>query len=218
MKNQMYIKINPSELLDKIKEDIGLGLIPFWYGSQLGSTDCGVFDDLELIGPILKDHGIYLNVDAAFTGVFWFLPEFRVKGLEYANNISINMAKVGLTGIIGAMMLNDDKENLIKSSGNIDGIIYRGSHQISKIDYKDFTVRFGRRMSAMKIYMLLKTLGIAGYQEYLKEIIARGKLFESLIASNSRFEFFCKPVYGLVCFRLKPFYGHVIYNHIMKLI
>jgi aromatic-L-amino-acid/L-tryptophan decarboxylase len=202
--NLQIYKTDPKELLDKIKEDIEAGLIPFWYGAQLGSTDCGVFDDLEIIGPIMKEYGIYLNVDAAYTGVFWFLPESRVKGLEYANNICLNMAKVGLAGVIGAMMFNDDKENLIRSSGNIDGIIYRGNHDTSKFDYKDFTVGFGRKISSLKIFMLLKSLGISGYQDYLRTIISRGKLFEDLIASHPRFELFCRPVYGLVCFRVKP--------------
>lgn len=202
-KSKTY-KINPLDLIEHIKNDINSGLIPFWYGSQLGSTDCAVFDDLEVIGPILQNNNIYLNVDAAYSGLFWFLPQYRVKGLEYANNISVNMAKVGLSGIIGAMMFNDDKENLIRSSGNIDGIIYRGSDLGSKIDYKDFTVGFGRKMSSLKIYMLLKVMGLSGYQEYLNEIISRANLFTDLIASNPRFEFFCKPTYGLVCFRNKP--------------
>ena len=114
-------------------------------------------------------------------------------------------------------MFNDDKLSLIESTGNIDGEIYRTEHSGIKIDYKDFSVGFGRRLVGIKLYGMLKTIGVSGYQEYLRNIIQRGDYFLSLLEKDPRFELFVKPAYGLVSFRLKPLYNNTTleaYNEI----
>jgi glutamate/tyrosine decarboxylase-like PLP-dependent enzyme len=52
-------KIDNNELVQIIKEDVENGLIPLWYGSNFGSTDCCVIDEYEVVGPILKEHNIF---------------------------------------------------------------------------------------------------------------------------------------------------------------
>ncbi len=197
-------KVDPEELYKQIKEDIKDGLVPVWYGGQIGATDCGAKDDLEVIGPIVREHNIYLNLDCAWAGMFFLLPECRVKGLNYANNICINMVKAGLGGLQSSLMFNDGKEDLVSSTGNIDGRIYKCEDNGIQIDYKDFQVGFGRRLVGFKIYMLLRTIGLEGYQEYLRNIIARQEYFHELVKTNKRLELFTEPEYGLVNFRLKP--------------
>ena len=75
-------RIKVEELVQQINEDIEDGFIPFWYGSNLGSTDCLVMDDYDIIGSILKDYKIYFYVDAPYYGMLLSCGEYRVKGLE----------------------------------------------------------------------------------------------------------------------------------------
>jgi len=199
--------IDPNELREKIKADIEEGLIPFWYGAQIGSTACGASDQLEIIGPILKEYDIYLNVDGAHAGFFSILPEYRIKGIEFVNNICINMVKSGMAVNQACLMFNDDKNTLVLSTGAIDGEIYKTNEEGIKINYKDFSIGFGRRMAGIKLYGMLKTIGKTGYQKYLRTIIERGNYFLNKIKTNPRFELFVKPSFGLICFRIKPLNG-----------
>merc|ERR1712096_585001 len=90
-KSQTY-QVNYEKLEAMIDEDVSNGLIPAWYGGQIGSTDCAISDNLEVLGPILKKHDIYLSVDAAWSGMFNLIEEYRPKGLEHVNTFIINMA------------------------------------------------------------------------------------------------------------------------------
>lgn len=196
--------IDPEELKNQIEKDIEEGLIPCWFGGQIGGTMCLPEDTMETIGPILKKYNIYYHIDAAYSGMFWSFPENRPKGLEYANSIIVNPVKTGLAANPSAMMFADDKESYLESTGLINGEIYSTNKAGIKIDYKDFQVGFGRRLNGIKMYGLFRLIGVSGFKEYLNNVITRGEYFSKLIKNNPRFEIFVKPKYGLVCFRYIP--------------
>lgn len=52
--------------------------------TTLGTTSCCSFDNLAEIGPICKEFGVWLHVDAAFAGNAFICPEFKylMKGIE----------------------------------------------------------------------------------------------------------------------------------------
>ena len=79
-----------------IKKDIADGLIPFWYGCNYGTTATCAYDQIDQLGDLAKTYGFWLNVDAAYAGPSWVLPEYRAKakGLEKADSIQINFAKL----------------------------------------------------------------------------------------------------------------------------
>lgn len=199
--------IDPKELVEAIKSDIKEGLVPFWFGGQIGSTNCGSTDQIDIIGPILRENNIFYHIDAAHAGLFLMLPEQRLTGMEYVNSICVNMVKSGLGVNPAALMFNDDKQTLTLSTGAIDGEIYRREQEGIKINYNDFSVGFGRRMVGIKLYGMIKQIGYSGYQEYLRNVLERGNYFLSLIKKNPRFELFVKPSFGLITFRIKPLRG-----------
>lgn len=51
-----------------IQEDLEKGLIPCYVVATLGTTGTCAFDNLDEIGPICKQHNIWLHVDAAYAG------------------------------------------------------------------------------------------------------------------------------------------------------
>lgn len=85
-----------------IDKDIKEGLIPFWYGSIFGSTLTGAYDQIDQLGDLAKSYGIWLNVDAAYGGLSWVIPEYRVKalGLEKVDSFQVNFSKLMMVKII----------------------------------------------------------------------------------------------------------------------
>lgn len=53
-----------------IQEDLEKGLIPCYVVATLGTTSTCAFDNLDEIGPICKEHNIWLHVDAAYAGKY----------------------------------------------------------------------------------------------------------------------------------------------------
>jgi glutamate/tyrosine decarboxylase-like PLP-dependent enzyme len=73
-------------------------LIPFWYGCSWGTTATCSYDPIEKLGILCKKYNVWFNVDAAYAGVSWVIPEYRakVKGLELADSLQVNFAKLML--------------------------------------------------------------------------------------------------------------------------
>lgn len=59
------------------QEDRNMGLIPFFVSTTLGTTSCCSFDLLNEIGPVCREEGIWLHVDAAYAGSAFMCPEFK---------------------------------------------------------------------------------------------------------------------------------------------
>lgn len=60
-----------------VEEDVGKGLIPFWYGASYGTTFSGANDLNSEVIRICKKYGMWINLDAAYLGSAWLCPEMR---------------------------------------------------------------------------------------------------------------------------------------------
>ncbi|XP_070184728.1 histidine decarboxylase-like, partial [Littorina saxatilis] len=80
------------EAVDRDREE---GLIPFYLCATLGTTGACAFDNLKELGPICKEEGIWMHVDAAYAGSAFICPEFRkyMAGVEHAQSFAFNPSK-----------------------------------------------------------------------------------------------------------------------------
>jgi len=63
-----------SHLQAAIKSDIEAGMIPLCVVAALGTTGSTAIDPLDSIGDICNEYGIWLHVDAAYSGSALILP------------------------------------------------------------------------------------------------------------------------------------------------
>lgn len=63
--------------------------------ATLGTTATCAFDLIEQIGPICREYGVWLHVDAAYAGSACVCPEYRyiLQGVEYADSFNFNPHK-----------------------------------------------------------------------------------------------------------------------------
>ena len=82
-------------LKEAIEQDIRDGLIPFFVCATLGTTGACAFDNLEEIGLVCKEYGVWMHVDAAYAGSAFLCPEFRhfLNGIEHATSFGFNPSK-----------------------------------------------------------------------------------------------------------------------------
>uniref|UniRef100_A0A0N4ZQU8 Aromatic-L-amino-acid decarboxylase n=1 Tax=Parastrongyloides trichosuri TaxID=131310 RepID=A0A0N4ZQU8_PARTI len=161
------------------------GLIPFFLTLCVGSTStCGI-DYPEEYALIGKKENMWVHLDAAYLGGFFFLPEMKhyLKGFEYADSIVVNLHKGGC--------INNDSSMFFLSKQ------YAGSMLLNSLG------TFPRRNRAIKIWFVLKSFGFDSIMELQRQQIKCAKMFESLISSKDCLEVISKQIAGLVTFRLK---------------
>ncbi|WKX99677.1 hypothetical protein Q1695_014502 [Nippostrongylus brasiliensis] len=187
-----------------IKEDRARGLIPFIMIATLGTTSSCGMDRLDELGPICNRENIYLHVDAAYAGSFLTCPEFRYmsKGMELVDSFNFNAHKAMLTNFDCSPMWFKDGANATKYF-NVDPVYLKHEHQAVTADYRHLQVALGRRFRALKIWFVLRRLGIQFIQANLRQQNKQAVLFAKLIADDDDFELFVPQHLGLVCFRIK---------------
>ncbi|VDN53228.1 unnamed protein product [Dracunculus medinensis] len=186
-----------------IKEDRRNGLIPFILIATVGTTATCAVDPLDELGPICNKEGIWLHVDAAYAGSFNICPEYRYlfNGVEYADSININVHKSLLINFDCSPMFKNIK-SLVKYF-DVEALYLKHEYQTSVIDYRHLQIGLGRRFRSLKIWFVMRSLGIIGLQDYLRKMIEMAAYFEELINFDGVLELFVPRNLGLVCFRIK---------------
>lgn len=78
-----------------IKNIISKKLVFLKVCATLGTTGACSFDNVEEIGKICTEEGLWLHVDAAYAGSAFICPEFRIwlRGIERVDSIAFNPSK-----------------------------------------------------------------------------------------------------------------------------
>ncbi|CAD6190337.1 unnamed protein product [Caenorhabditis auriculariae] len=187
-----------------IKEDRARGYVPFLLVATVGTTCSCAVDHLDELGPICQQEGLWLHVDAAYAGSFFVCPEFGYmkRGMEYVDSFNYNAHK--------GMFINFDCSPLWFRDGahaskffNVDAVYLSHEHQATAYDYRHLQVALGRRFRSLKIWFVLRNMGIEKIREALRKQNELARLFSRLIVENGQFELFVPPHLGLVCFKIK---------------
>lgn len=194
---------------EAIKADLAKGLTPCMVVATLGTTGLVAFDNLRSIGEAIKEINakipIWLHVDGAYGGNAFICPEFRhfMDGLDMADSFMINPNKLMLGAFdmtcFWVRNVEDFKKSLV-----IDPAYLRNNYTHQRqIDYRNFSVPLSRRFRALKLWFLMRSYGIEGLQNYVRNIKSMALYFKSLVEKDPRFEVFDEMHVGLVGFRYK---------------
>ncbi|CAD5119188.1 DgyrCDS7825 [Dimorphilus gyrociliatus] len=191
-------------LEEMIQKDIDNGLIPFYVVATLGTTPSCAFDRLLEVGPVCKKHDIWLHIDAAYAGSSFICPEFRplLDGVEFADSFNFNPHKWLLVTFDCSTLWLKNKKYLVESF-NVDRIYLESKEKEKLLDYRNWQIPLGRRFRSLKIWFVLRLMGINNLQSYIRKHVELAKEFENLVRSSEKFEITHPVTMGIVCFRLK---------------
>ncbi|MFH1050506.1 MAG: aminotransferase class V-fold PLP-dependent enzyme [bacterium] len=195
----------PDELNDAIVIDIQKGYKPLCIVAALGTTGSTAVDSLEEIGKIAKEYDIWLHVDAAYAGSALILPEYRhyLKGIEYADTFVFNPHKWLFTNFDCSAYFVRDKEALIRTFEIMPE--YLKTKMDSQVNnYRDWGIALGRRFRALKLWFVLRSFGVKGLQEKLREHIKIANDLKQKMETNPEIEILAPVNFNVICFRYKP--------------
>ena len=88
-------RMDPDSLAEMILADRAAGLEPWLVVSSAGTTDLGNVDELDRIGAVTREHGLWFHVDGAYGGFFILcdLVKHRFRGIELSDSVVMNPHK-----------------------------------------------------------------------------------------------------------------------------
>lgn len=198
--------MEPTALAEAIRKDKKSGLVPFFVCANVGSTSSNAIDPVAQLGPICREHNIWLHVDAAMSGTAALCPEFRFvhDGLEFADSYFFNPHKWMFTNFDCTCFYVTDRKALIQTMSVLPEYLRnQATESGAVIDYRDWHVPLGRRFRSLKLWFVLRYYGIKGLQFHIREHVRLARQFADSLRSDERFEIAAPAPLNLVCFRLK---------------
>jgi aromatic-L-amino-acid/L-tryptophan decarboxylase len=184
--------------------DEAAGRRPCFVCATVGTTSTNAMDPLRAIGEICRRHGVWLHVDAAMSGTAALCPEFRFihEGLELADSYCFNPHKWMFVNFDCDCFYVADRAALIRTLSVLPEYLKnKATESGAVIDYRDWHVPLGRRFRALKLWFVIRSFGVAGLQERIREHVRLAAEFAAWVDADTRFERTAPTPLNLVCFR-----------------
>ena len=198
------LKMIPEKLEEAMKCDIMEGLIPCFVVSAMGTTGTVAIDPVNEIANICKRFKVWHHIDAAYAGTATILEENRhmIKGIEKADSYVFNPHKWMFTNFDCSTYFVKDKEALIKTFEILPE--YLKTNADSEVNnYRDWGIQLGRRFRSLKLWFVIRSMGVNGIKEKISNHIQWAKELSELVKSDNNFILHEPQNLACVCFRLK---------------
>ncbi|KAH9913765.1 pyridoxal phosphate-dependent transferase [Fomitopsis serialis] len=188
-----------------LEEDVARGSVL----GTVGTTSSGAIDRLDEIGEVLKDYpDVWFHVDAAWAGVTLACPEYRdvsrLKDINtYATSVGTNLHKWGLVNFDAALLWVRSRKDLTDALDVTPEFLRtKQSEAGAVIDYRNWHLGLGRRFRSLKVWFVLRSYGVKGFQAYIRRCIDLNGYFASLVETSPSFALVTKPSFALTVFRV----------------
>ena len=197
--------MDTEKLNEAIISDKNNGHFPCCVVATLGTTGTTAIDNLKAIGAICHENGAWMHVDAAMAGTALILPEFQwmLEGKEYIDSFVFNPHKWMFTNFDCTAYFVKDAASLIKTFEILPE--YLKTRTRGKVnDYRDWGVPLGRRFRALKLWSVIRTYGVEGLRDKVRNHISIAAKLADMISEETDFEILAPVIISVVCFRYIP--------------
>ena len=198
------LRLCPQKLEETIKADIIEGLIPCAVVAALGTTGTGAIDPLESISKICERFGIWLHVDAAYAGSAMVLEQYRdmLEGIELADSFVFNPHKWMFANFDCSAYFVKDHKMLTRTFEIMPEYLKTNADKLVN-NYRDWGIQLGRRFRALKLWFVIREMGITGIQKKIQNHITWAAELADLMRMHQGFHVIEPQNFGLVCFYIK---------------
>ena len=200
-------RIRTDDLVEKITADLKAGHIPFCAVANAGTVNTGAVDPFTEIREIADRFELWMHVDGSY-GAFGVLAKSAKKlfeGLEQADSIALDPHKwLYLPVDVGCVIYRDP--NMARDAFVHEAEYTRviGEKADEAFAFWDYGPELSRRFRALKVWMLLKGVGLDALGEAIESNIACARHLESLVKASDDFEMTAPVELSIFCFRHVP--------------
>jgi aromatic-L-amino-acid decarboxylase len=192
----------PSAAVEKaIEIDRDAGLQPFLLVGTAGNTSTGAVDPLTELASVARRQELWFHVDGAYGAPARLVPggEQRLAGMERADSLVLDPHKWLFQPYeVGAVLVR--RPGLLQHTFALDGAYLRDTRG-GAVEFRERGPQLTRSSRALKLWLSLRTFGLAAFREAIAHGIALAELAEHTLRSRPGWEIAAPASLGIVCFR-----------------
>ncbi|HER09073.1 MAG TPA: aspartate aminotransferase family protein [Bacteroides sp.] len=199
------LRLLPGQLERLIIADLAADYIPCAVVATMGTTGTVSVDPLKEIAQVCEKYDLWLHVDGAFAGTALMLPEYRwmSEGMERVDSFVFNPHKWMFTNFDCSVFFVKNPQLLIRTFEILPEYLKTKTRGTVN-DYRDWGVPLGRRFRALKLWFVMRSMGLTEIRETLRKHIRLNDLFANEMGRREEFELLLPPFLNFTCFRMKP--------------
>jgi L-2,4-diaminobutyrate decarboxylase len=168
-----------------------------------GSTATGSFDDLDAVGRLCEERGLWLHVDGAHGASALFSPAHRerLRGVERARSLAWDPHKMMLMPLSAGVLLVKNERDLDAAFAQRAPYLFHGAEGERSPDQGKRSFQCSRRLDALKVWVALQRHGAAGIGALYERLSGAARALHAAIRVREGFEAFHEPEANILCFR-----------------
>jgi aromatic-L-amino-acid/L-tryptophan decarboxylase len=200
-------RMRVDDLVAKITADLESGYVPFCVVANAGTVDTGAVDPLGEIREIANRFQLWMHVDGSY-GAFATLAQSARKlfaGMEQADSIALDPHKwLYLPVDVGCVIYRDPEAARTAFAHEAEYTRMFGEEADEAFVCWDYGPELSRRFRALKVWMLLKGVGLDRLSEAIESNLACARHLESMVRTSDDFEMVAPVELSIFCFRHVP--------------
>lgn len=209
-----FLRMIPTDPLDfamradlfeeQVEKDLAAGLRPCMVMTTVGTTASTAVDPVARVSDICTKYDIWHHVDAAMAGSAAILPEkqaWLMDGVAEADSYSFNPHKWMFTNFDCSAYFCKHPYHL-KKALSIQPVYLDTAYDGAAENFRNWGIQLGRRFRSLKLWWVIRTFGVEGLRERLREHLAMAQNLAVKIKQEPSLTLIVEPKLSTVCFRM----------------
>ena len=200
-------KIRVDDLVAKITADLDAGYVPFCVVANAGTVNTGAVDPLSEIRAVADRFQLWMHVDGSY-GALAVLAESARKlfaGIERADSVALDPHKwLYLPVDVGCVIYREPSMARAAFAHEAEYTRIISEEADEAFAFWDYGPELSRRFRALKVWMLLKGVGLEALSEAIEGNLACARYLESMVRASDDFEMAAPVELSIFCFRHVP--------------
>src|SRR6188472_3743244 len=195
------------DLVARITADLQAGYVPFCVVGNAGTVDIGAVDPLGEIRAVADRFQLWMHVDGSYGAFAILAPSARklFAGMEQADSIALDPHKwLYLPVDVGCVIYRNPEIARAAFAHEAEYTRMFGEEADEAFVCWDYGPELSRRFRALKVWMLLKGVGLDRLSEAIESNLACARHLESMVQASDDFEMLAPVELSIFGFRHLP--------------
>ncbi|PYI71356.1 MAG: pyridoxal-dependent decarboxylase [Verrucomicrobia bacterium] len=200
-------RIRTDDLVVKITADLEAGCVPLCVVANAGTVNTGAVDPLAEIREIANRFQLWMHVDGSYGALAILAKSARelFAGIERADSVALDPHKwLYLPVDVGCVIYRDPEIVHAAFAHEAEYTRIIGQEADEAFAFWDYGPELSRRFRALKVWMLLKGVGVDALSEAIENNLACARHLESMVRASDDFEMAAPVELSIFCFRHMP--------------
>jgi len=202
-----HFRIRVDDLVAQITADLEAGYFPFCVVANAGTVNTGAMDPLAEIREVANRFQLWMHVDGSYGALAVLAKSARelFAGIEQADSIALDPHKwLYLPVDVGCVIYRVPEIARAAFAHEAEYTRIIGEKADEAFAFWDYGPELSRRFRALKVWMLLKGVGLESLSEAIESNLACARYFESMVRASDDFEMIAPVELSIFCFRHVP--------------